>query len=125
MNDVFLSIGSNSTDCDVQMRKCIDWISSILNNCRVSHIYETPAINGKGGSYLNAVVHGQTSNDYETLKRIMKEYETINGRTSESKKKGSIPIDIDVVVWNNEILRQSDFCHSYFQIGWLNLNKTK
>ena len=36
---------------------------------------------------------------------------------------GVIPIDLDIVIWNNNIIREKDFNQKYFQIGWHQLNK--
>jgi 2-amino-4-hydroxy-6-hydroxymethyldihydropteridine diphosphokinase len=32
--------------------------------------------------------------------------------------KGNVPIDIDIVLWNGDIIKENDFKQSYFQIGW-------
>lgn len=121
MNKIVLSIGSN---CDVrsqQMSTCIEWLTKLMNNIVVSHIYETPALNGVDNSYLNAVVMGYVCQDYDELRLRLKQYEKECGRTPESKNKGVIPIDIDIVIWNDEILKKQDFNQSYFQIGWTNI----
>ena len=47
----------------------------------------------------------------------MKEIETQQGRTSLSKQTGIIPIDIDIVVWNDEVMRPRDLQHEYMQKG--------
>ncbi len=122
MNKLVLSLGSNSSDCDSQIHKCIEWLNIKLDDFKVSHIYETPATNGKDRDYLNTVVLGSIDVEYEVALRLMKDYEIKNGRTVDSKKYGSIPIDIDIVIWNDNILRENDFKQSYFQIGWLALN---
>lgn len=118
MNKVAFSLGSNSDDCHSQMKRCINWLKEHLRDVTVSLIYETPAVNGKDGNYLNAVAVGYTEEAYETLFCEMKDYEVKCGRTPESKRNGSIPIDIDIVVWNDCVLREKDYNRSYFQIGW-------
>lgn len=118
MNIVVLSLGCNSSDCQNRMRLCVEWLNTVFCDFKVSQIYETPAINGKDGNYLNAVAACCTDMNYDTTYQLMKEYEINSGRTIESKKNGEIPIDIDIVIWNDEILREKDFKQSYFQIGW-------
>lgn len=122
MNKVVLSIGSNSADCKLRMQECAIWLKSVLQDAEMSHIYETPAINGIDENYLNSVCQGTTEMSFEDVYSMMKDYEVRNGRTSESKLSGSIPIDIDIVIWNDEILREKDYNRSYFQIGWNELN---
>lgn len=122
MNKVVFSLGSNCDDALVEMNKCIAWLTSLLTVINVSHIYETAALNGKDKNYLNAVFVGYTDMQYELVKTLMKEYEKSQGRTPESKALGVIPIDIDVVMWNEEVMRNGDFMQTYFQIGWNEVN---
>lgn len=122
MNRIVLSIGSNCCERELQMSNCIDMLSKLLIDIEVSHIYETPALNDVDNSYLNGVVKGGIQFEYDELKLKFKQYEKDCGRTPDSKKKGVIPIDIDIVIWNDEILKNQDFNQSYFQIGWKCLN---
>lgn len=122
MNKVVFSLGSNCDEAFVEMNKCITWLTSLLTFVKVSHIYETVALNGKDKNYLNAVFVGYTDMQYELIKNIMKEYEKRQGRTPESKMLGVIPIDIDVVIWNEDVMRKADFMQAYFQIGWNAVN---
>lgn len=46
------------------------------------------------------------------------EYENVCGRTPASKQTGEIPMDIDIIIWNDEIIRPNDYEHEYFKIGW-------
>lgn len=122
MNKVVFSLGSNCDDALVEMNKCIARLTSLLTFVKVSHIYETTALNGNDKNYLNAVFVGYTDMQYELVKTLMKEYEKSQGRTPESKVLGVIPIDIDVVMWNEEVVRKEDFMQTYFQIGWNEVN---
>lgn len=118
MNKVVLSIGSNSDDCFIKMNNCIKWLSTEIIDIKTSHIYSTPAVNGKDRDYLNAVASGYSRCEFEDLKYRFKQYEQLSGRTLESKKKGVIPIDIDIVMWNDVVLKDNDYKQQYFQIGW-------
>lgn len=122
MNKVVLSIGSNSVDSMACMKKCVSWLSQLLEETKISSIYNTRAINGKDNDYLNAVIIGFTTHNYEDICNLMKQYEKDCGRTPESKTAGIVPIDIDVVIWNDCILRNKDYNQSYFQIGWNELD---
>ena len=111
-NAVVLSIGSNSADREAQMTNCIAWLRGIATPTKLSSVYNSPASNGKDPDYLNAVAE-ITSKDYERQ----------CGRTPQSKALGSIPIDIDIVMWNGNVLRQKDFAQYYFAKGWNEINK--
>lgn len=121
-NSLVICIGSNGKDRDWQMNNCINWLKSILTDCQVSLIYNSPALNGNDDDYLNAVMIGKTKDTLEEATAKLKQYETVCGRTPKSKNLGIVPMDLDIIIWNDKILREKDFDHSYFQEGWKQLN---
>ena len=118
MNSIVLSIGSNSVDREGQMKNCIEWLKKILHKMELSSIYNSKASNGVDADYLNAVVKGFCDENYNTISSMLKQYETVCGRTPSSKSEGVIPLDIDIVIWDDEIVRARDYAQSYFQKGW-------
>ena len=128
MNNVVLSVGSNSPDRQWQMESVIRYIESMLKNVCSSSIYETLALNGKDAPYLNAVIVADTDMSIDDAKKFFKQWEALCGRNKVSKLKGVIPIDIDIVVWNGAIIREGDFFAYYFSQGYyqlLSLGKIK
>ncbi|MGN0214787.1 MAG: 2-amino-4-hydroxy-6-hydroxymethyldihydropteridine diphosphokinase [Muribaculaceae bacterium] len=123
MNSVVVSIGSNSADRDKQMATCIAWLNENFDVTKISSVYNSPAANGKDPDYLNAVAEIQTALEHGTLNNLLKDYERNCGRTPHSKVLGSIPIDIDIVMWNGDVLRQKDFSQPYFSKGWQEITK--
>lgn len=123
MNNIVISIGSNHRDRDVFVDQCIDFLRQRFSDVRVSATYVTPAANGRDADYLNAVAECQCADDHDRTKALLKLYETAHGRTPLSKSQGVVPIDIDIVMWNGEVLRQRDFDQNYFQIGWKQLQR--
>lgn len=123
MNSVVISIGSNCKDSEKAVEKSIGFLSGKLQSPRASGCYSTPASNGKDADYLNAVLVGYTDDSREKFTSLLKLYEVANGRTALSKQEGVIPIDLDLVVWNDEVVRPVDFDKEYFQIGWKQLEK--
>ncbi len=95
----------------------MDWIASHFTALAMSDIYSTPAINGKGNDYTNSVMKIECELEHDDLKAQFKQYEKDCGRTPESKILGIVPIDIDIVTWNEEILKPSDYSREYFQKG--------
>lgn len=122
-NAVVLSIGSNSADREAQMTNCIAWLRDNATLTKLSSVYNSPASNGKDPDYLNAVAEIATTLTHSKLTKLLKDYERQCGRTPQSKALGSIPIDIDIVMWNGEVLRQKDFAQYYFAKGWNEINK--
>lgn len=123
MNRLVISIGSNSNDREWQMKNCIAWLKSQLRSVNVSTVYNSKAANGKDPDYLNAVMTAKCRADYDEINGTLKKYEAICGRTPLSKAIGDIPMDLDIVMWNDEIIRDKDFRQEYFQTGWKQLQK--
>lgn len=121
MNKVIISIGSNTTDGQEQMLNSLDWLKSTLSQCKASHIYRTPDLSEQNVFYYNAVAEGYTNLDFEHLQDLLKSRETACGRTIAARLKQQVPIDLDIVIWNRDILRKKDFEQRYFQIGWKTL----
>lgn len=121
MNILVISIGSNSRDREWQMKHGIEWLKHTLSSTQVSTTYNSVAINNRDADYLNAVMIGKTKKSLDDITTLLKQYETVCGRTPASKLEGCIPIDIDIVMWNGDVLRQRDFAQQYFQRGWQEL----
>lgn len=121
MNSLVISIGSNSRDRSWQIEHGIAWLKHTLSNTRVSSIYNSVAVNEHESDYLNAVMYAHTRMSLEDITALLKKYETVCGRTPASKLEGVIPMDIDIVLWNGEVIRQRDFAQQYFQRGWQEL----
>ncbi|MGN0228835.1 MAG: 2-amino-4-hydroxy-6-hydroxymethyldihydropteridine diphosphokinase [Muribaculaceae bacterium] len=115
---VVLSIGSNTRNSQEMIDRCVQWLGSSFVLIACASVYSTPAINGKDADYLNTVAVIASSLPMVELSAMFKDYEKQCGRTPESKLLGAIPIDIDIVVWNGDVVRPRDYCQEYFQIGW-------
>ena len=113
-----LSIGSNTGDKIKNVENAVKWLAKLLDSTTSSNIYETPEIHGKYATYMNAVVSGETDLEYEDVLRLTKEFEIENGRTKEGRERGFVPIDIDIVIYDENVVRPLDFVKSFFQIGF-------
>ena len=119
---VVLSLGSNCGNRNAQVSKAMTWLSSLLADVSSSPVYETPEAYGRGDLYMNAVVKGETPIPIEALNRLFKDYEYAHGRDCASRRKGEVPIDIDIVIAGDDILRPRDFNQQFFQIGYRQLS---
>lgn len=122
MTMVILSVGSNCGDRHLQVSSGIKWLASILTDARASAIYTTGDCHGGIRDYMNAVVCGMTELGIEKLDRQCKEYELTQGRTAEVRARGDVPVDIDIVVYDEEILRPKDYRQEFFRIGLAQLS---
>lgn len=123
MNTLVISLGSNSPDREWQMRHAIERIKKHFSNVKLSDIYETPEHSGKYEPYLNCVIIAETNMELDEANKFMKQWESLCGRTPNSKLIGVIPIDLDIVIWNYETIRPVEFGRSYFQQGYIQLCK--
>lgn len=118
MNRFVLSIGSNSSDRYEKMSMTIERLNSLLNIEAASSVYETLPWGGGDKLYINCVMAGTTSMDMECLIEMTKELEKQCGRDEETKKQGIVPIDLDIVIWNDTVLRPKELSRDYFVTGY-------
>lgn len=111
-------IGSNCGDREANVALSLKWLSQILTSFRHSHIYATPDCHGGPKQYMNAVAIGATLLSPQELNRVCKEREMACGRNTEARKAGDVPVDIDLVVYGEEILREKDYQSEFFIHGF-------
>lgn len=121
MNSCTIGLGSNTPDRQYQIEQVIEYLLGVLQRPSASAVYESEAFNGKDKPYLNAVVHGYTSHDKDSMIKMLKKWEADHGRTMEDTLSGVIKIDLDLVIWNEHILRPKDFERHYFNRGYREL----
>ena len=113
-----MSLGSNCGDRDVNIRKGLEYIHSLLTDVVSSNIYETPCARGNGSPYKNLVVRGKWHGDPDSLDSLLKGYEIEAGRNEECRKLGKVPIDIDIVIAEGKIVRKWDYRQKFFRKGY-------
>jgi 7,8-dihydro-6-hydroxymethylpterin-pyrophosphokinase len=59
--------------------------------------------------------------DYDTVVKFLKDWEAECGRTQVDTLEGIIPIDLDLVIWDEHIKRPKDFERHYFNLGYREL----
>ena len=112
MNDelnVVLSLGSNCGDRESAVAEAAGWLSRMLDGFSCSDIYETRAIGHDGPDYMNAVVIGSTKLTLAELEASCKAYELSHGRDEQSRREKRVPVDIDIVMANGDVLRPQGF----------------
>lgn len=126
LHRVIVGIGSNAADREATVARACAILAARFSDFRASSIYTTPAEGSCAGApdYCNAVALFSTDAECETLERFFKGMETDFGRTPECKTLGLVPLDIDVVVWDDCILRPRDMARDYMRIGLRQLGET-
>ena len=110
----FLSIGSN-----IEATKNIDFaiyeLGLILSNIEISSYYKNRAVGFEGDDFINLVIAGDSSLDFEELKTNLKKIEDLSGRDRNSPKFSARTLDIDIVLQidDDEIIFESDEISKY------------
>lgn len=119
MNRIVLGLGSNTPEAEANIHKAILFLSERFPDLIHSSVYKTEPEGDAvpGTQYYNAVAKASTDlSTYEVIS-MLKAYETENGRSQVLKEKGIIPIDIDLVIHGEIILRPHEINCNYFRIG--------
>ncbi|MDO4970797.1 MAG: 2-amino-4-hydroxy-6-hydroxymethyldihydropteridine diphosphokinase [Bacteroidales bacterium] len=117
MKEVVLSVASNVASRRQMMADALDWLTGVLAPLRCSMLYTTKALHGDS-YYLNAVVSGYCDMPFEELHAVLKQHEVDAGRTEEMRSRHFVPIDIDIVIYDGEILKPKDYGQEFFKKGW-------
>ena len=122
MVKVVISIGSNCGDREALVEEAAAWLKTILIQTQCSSIYETPCARNIGTPYMNAVMSGYYQGEgidvKDTLEDLLKDKEHKMGRTTQCREAGQVPIDMDIVLLDGEIVKDWDFRQKFFQIGY-------
>lgn len=118
----YISLGSNLPDGEVRISAALEWLSSYASSFTASSIYLTPSVSKSDKSmYFNAVARCVFPLPTKALVDLLKDYELRHGRDAEARRKGLVPVDLDIVVVNDTPVRSRDFNNDYFQIGYRQL----
>ncbi len=113
LNKIILSLGANSNS-EINIAAADDLLRSNFVSIYFSEpVYTEPIGDIKTGLFLNQVAIAYTSNYPDEINKILKQVERTLGRTPESKVQGSIPIDIDLLQWNEQVLKPDDLQRDY------------
>lgn len=116
---VYISVGSNTPDKKEKVEKALNELSLTFSGFRQSDTYCTRCWHGGTADYCNAVAFFETSDTVSDLEALFKTMEKSSGR--EAGNRVSVPLDIDVVVYDNRIVRPRDYDRDYFIKGYTQL----
>lgn len=134
-----LGLGSNCGDRESNLRSASDFLQTIFSCYRCSSFYETEPVGEKAREavgrckgltsdsgeilrmhplYMNAVCSGVFKGSRESIESLVKEYEVVAGRDSVCRSIGLVPVDIDIVVMDGQVVRPRDFNQRFFSKGF-------
>ena len=125
MNKAIVGIGSNVVEACVRVEECCKLLTSMAEEAKFSSVYETEAVGSlPQPNYHNCVGVISTTRPFEEMKQLLKDMEREAGRLPEHKAEGKVIIDIDIVVWNGEVIKPTDLTRTYMTIGMEELGIT-
>ena len=124
-NSFIICLGSNHSEGNDIIKRCLLMIGEYISIKRISDIYPSSSLNLKGEreNYYNCVFEGFTNLELSFLEKKFKIIELLLGRDDEARKKGIVPIDIDIIILNMAIIRDKDYRSQYFQKGYKQILK--
>lgn len=113
-----ISLGSNVKEKATILSNAIKLLDvKILS---MTQPYIDPDDNNETAPYLNVVALIETTHSYESIRLQFKDIEVQLGR---DRSEEIVAMDIDIVVWDDEIIRPDDYNRPYFKHGLSNLTQ--
>lgn len=117
LNRIFLGLGSNR-DKEKNMARAADYLRDRFLSLRCSPAVSTPPVGCPGAEpFLNQVAVAYTPFGPDEVRHILKQIESALHRTPADKQNGTIPIDIDLLQWNDRVLKPGDWERPYIVDG--------
>ena len=104
MNTALIMLGSNSNadqNLELSKEKLTDYFEIVSQSSR---IFTKPFGKQYIADFQNEAIKILSAETADETKIIFKQIEMEMGRTPETKKSGLIPIDIDLIYWNEKLL---------------------
>ena len=122
-----IGLGSNDGDRELHLHNALNFLARHSDTLYSSTHYESPALGGDSAiskpHYLNAVAEIDTDLDADALNRLLKEMERLEGRDDAARAAGRVPLDADIVIAGDEIVRPADFSRYFFRRGYEELRQ--
>lgn len=115
MHSVLISLASNN-----EQEKNLSEARKALTQVLISPDY-TPAVwtepygKKEGALYLNQLVSAQTDLDNDELNGRLKDIEKTQGRDDEARRQGLVPIDLDLLLYDQQRFHLRDWQRPYIQ----------
>lgn len=119
---VILLLGSNVEPRLSRLDAAKAKLSSILKIEAYSAPVFSADITGKGPQYANIVIKATTDLTRAELEALISSIEYSLGRTKRSKYDGHMPIDIDLVIYDQSIISEVDYQRPYFKKAFHSMN---
>lgn len=111
-----ICLGANVPDAEARISAATDLLCTLGLLISCTPAYPTaPEYAGETVPYLNRLLELSTTHTFDELSELTKSYQTAVRTAADTAP--LIAIDIDIVIWDNEIKRPTDFNSAYFRKG--------
>jgi len=115
MNDCIIGIGSN-IESGYHIPEMLRLLAADVEIIQVSQMVQTKPIGIiQQADYTNGAVKVKTEMDLDELSAYLKQLEDQMGRDRTQKKFGPRNIDLDILIWNNEIVDPDYFTREFLR----------
>lgn len=113
----YLEIGSN-TDRETNLAFARQRLCDEFAECSFSPVLCTQAVGmNHSCSFLNQTVRIVTDREPLEIKRVLKQIEAEAGRTPEEKLREIIRLDIDLLIYNGNVVKPQDLLRDFVRQG--------
>ncbi len=121
MNEVYLLLGSN-IDPEKNILLALEYLNRNFTILEVSNTWQTKPVGSSANDFLNTAVKLETKLDAYTLKeKCLCHIEEVLGRVRQSDKNAPRTIDLDIVIFNGEIVDDTLFRFAHMIIPFAEL----
>lgn len=115
MNDCIIGIGSNM-EAEKNIQEMLKLLSSDVEIVNISKFIRTKPIGiTDQADFTNGAVHIRTIMNLETLSLYLKNLEDQLGRDRTQPKFGPRNIDLDILIWNNNVVDQDYYTRDFLR----------
>jgi len=115
MNDCIIGIGSN-IGADYHIPEMLRLLAARVQIVQVSQLLQTKPIGISGQpDFTNGAVRILTEMELEELSLFLKQLEDKMGRDRSQKKFGPRNIDLDILIWNNQVVDMDYFTRAFLR----------
>ena len=117
MNEVIIGIGSN-INADENIAKMLEILKGEVTIIQVSSMIKTKPIGIENQpDFTNGAVKISTDLEQSDLKKQLKQIEDRMGRDRTGPKFGPRCIDLDIAVWNGEVVDEDYYTRDFLRIS--------
>lgn len=117
-HSIILSLGTNCNDGINILRQAEDILRSWIRLESCSRILRNPAIDmGEDtNDFHNMLIKTETSLSLKDVTFLSKKLECMMGNTSQLRSNGIVMMDVDIIRWDDRILKPGDTEREYYKI---------